>query len=497
MQKKVLLTVSLLIVALSSWSMRSRLERLLRTKSTAESKSEARVSTLSVQSPILDNLSLHLDDVEFLRNAFIVQSLSGPLVRFSNRGRYEPYVAQSWSQDGNDWIFRLHEGLACEDGEKITPESFKLSLERSLRAFNPQDLSQTPFQQLDRFETTGDSIVLKFKQPMGKAVLEYLAMTPFSYLCSANFDGDRWRSRERFISAGPYRVSEFGPRACVLELRPEWSLAPAGAAKRVRIARDEDPNWPATARLQMSYAQPRNVPSTDRLVFEVPRALISVRLGIEKDQYFADRAHRRALKGVLDEVADKTEIPFENYHRAHSFFFGQMTGHEAVPGAPKVPPPTKPLRVRVFAGNTSIDEFYFDTLRKALDRLGWPYEFMTTAVKSVQEFYKQDYDISFDRSHVDATLDPDFVRILFKSKLGPRYQDPGLRISNLVDQFDAGKVAYRDFLITFNATLAEEAAVIPLFHRGFTFRFSPNVDVSSISPLMSIVRFEELLIDGT
>lgn len=496
MPKKVLLTASLLIAALSSWSMRQWPKKPLPIKSKAESKSEAQVSTLSVQSSILDNLSLHLDDVEFLRNAFIVQSLNGPLVRFSIRGRYEPYVAKSWSQDGNDWIFRLHQGLTCEDGEKITPESFKQSLERSLRSFNAQDLSQTPFQQLNRIDVAGDSLVLKFKQAMGKAVLEYLAMTPFSYLCKANFDGDRWRSRDRFVSAGPYRVSDFDSKHCVLELRPEWPLAPEGAAKRVRIARDEDPAWPASARLQMTYAQPRNSPSKDRLVFEVPRALISVRLGIEHGQYFADRAHRRALKSILDDVADKTAIPFENYHRAHSFFFGQVTGHEGSPPATTVTPPSKPLRVRVFSGNTSLDEFYFETLRKTLEQLGWPYEFMNTAVASVKDFYKQDYDIAFDRSHVDATLDPDFVRILFKSKLGPRYQDPGHRISDLVDRFDAGKVTYRDFLISFNATLAEEAAVIPLFHRGFTFRFSPNVDISTISPLMSIVRYEELLING-
>lgn len=456
------------------------------------------MSTLAVQSDVFRNLSLHLDDVEFLRNAFIVQAVTGPLVRFSNRGRYEPYIAKSWSQEGNNWIFRLHEGLTCEDGQKITPDSFKRSLERSIRSFSEEDLSQTPFHNLSSISTSGDALIFQFKRPVGKAVLEYLAMTPFSFLCEANFEGDRWKSKDTFISSGPYRVAEFKPGQdiCILTLRKEWPLAPEGAAQQVRFSREKDHNWKATANLEMSYFLPKGVATQDRMVFEVPRALISVRLGVENNQFFSDRTRRAALKTVLDKVADETRIPFENYHRAESFFFGQVTGHElkSEAAATKVLPPPSPLRIRGFSGASSQDEFYFAILRKALDELKWPYQFMDSAVVSIQDFNRRDYDIAFDRSHVDATLDPDFVRILFKSKLGPRYQDPGQRISKLVDDFDAGKLVYRDFLVTFNSILAEEAAVIPLYHRGFTFRFSPNVDVSSISPLMSIVRYEELVI---
>jgi len=98
----------------------------------SENSSSSSSRSLLLVSEIFENLSLHLDDVEFLRNAFVVQSLVSPLVRFSNRGQYHPYVAQSWIQSGNDWIFKLHNGLSCEDGQSITPESFCRSLKRSL-----------------------------------------------------------------------------------------------------------------------------------------------------------------------------------------------------------------------------------------------------------------------------------------------------------------------------------------------------------------------------
>src|SRR4051812_899262 len=89
--------------------------------------------SLLLKSELFENLSLHIDDVEFLSNAFVAQALVSPLVRFSNRGRYEPYVAKSWTQSGNSWSFHLHKGLTCEGGQVINAESFKKSLVRSLQ----------------------------------------------------------------------------------------------------------------------------------------------------------------------------------------------------------------------------------------------------------------------------------------------------------------------------------------------------------------------------
>ncbi|NJM09452.1 MAG: hypothetical protein HC883_00695 [Bdellovibrionaceae bacterium] len=222
---------------------------------------------------------------------------------------------------------------------------------------------------------------------------------------------------------------------------------------------------------------------------------MSVRLGIEKDHFFADQGNRRILQAVIDEMLSKSEIPFENYHRAESFFFGQVSGHEIPVAIPKpVNPPSRPLKVRGLPlGSRPEADFYQSILFKALDKLGWSYELMEKPVGGAKDYFNLSYDIAFDRSHVDATLDPDFVRILFKSKLGPRYQDPGGRISKLVDDFDNGSLTYRDFLIAFNSIISEEAAIIPLYHRGFTWQFSPNIDVKSVSPLMSILRYEELV----
>lgn len=453
-------------------------------------------STLHLKSEMLENLSLHLDDVEFLQNAFLVQAALGPLIRFSNRGRYEPYVAKSWTQNGNSWTFHLHKGLSCEDGEIISAESFRKSLLGSLSRFSAEDIKETPFRHLSGISAHEDDLTLNFSENVGKALLEYLAMSPFAYLCAANFEGKEWKSREHFVSSGPYRIAKFDPKAnlCVLELRKKWPLNPGHAFQRVYLSKDDLPGVKVTSQVEMTYGKPKATGQNNSLVLEVPRALMSARTGIGEGQFLSDQKNRRALQAAVNKVLDSTEVPFENYHRAESFFFGQVSGHEMTIAPPDwVEPPKTPLKVRAIAKGLRPEvDFYQGILFKALENLGWSYEIMAKPIGSTKDFFNLSYDIAFDRSHVDATLDPDFVRLLFKSKLGPRYQDPGHRVASLVDKYDKGSMPYRDFLISFNSIIAEEAAILPLYHRGFSWQFSPNVNVQNISPLMSILRYEEL-----
>lgn len=465
---------------------------------------------LALRSEVFENLSLHLDDVEMLRNAYIVQAITGPLVRFSNRGRYEPYVAKSWSQSDNTWTFKFQSGLECEDGQPIHPESFKKSFIRSLKRLGPEEIAQTPFASLegmDEFFKTGssealaivagtESLELKFKRAVGKSLLEYLAMTPFAFLCDANFDEKgEWISGSRFISSGPYRVAEFdqGRHYCKLELRPKWPLAADAKINAVIITTRKASAIQTAASIDMTYGREKTL-GAENIVNEVPRALISLRLGIGAKQFFAKRENRKALQQEVQAVLSKTKIPFENYHRADTFFFGQATGHEEAESvAYKVPAPKFSLVLRGQPkGMRPEVDFFQGIVIQALENLQWPYELMDKPLKGAKDYYSLEYDMAFDRSHVDATLDPDFVRILFMSNLGPRYQDPGGRVAKLLTDFENGRMPYRDFLVGFNAIISEEAAIIPLFHRGFSYAFSPNLDTNSISPLMSILRFEEI-----
>lgn len=468
--------------------------------------------SLEITSEIFDNLSIHIDDVELLQNAFVAQAITGPLVRFSNRGRYEPYIAKNWSQSGNDWIFELNPELKCEDGQPINAVSFKNSLMRSFKRFSLEEIKQTPFRYLKGIEpflarndssplgieADSEKLILKFSKQTGKALLEYLAMTPFAFLCEANFELDSWNKRGKFISSGPYRISSFdsSKNTCSLALRKEWVLNSTSEPifEEILLTKNATKDRSFTSKIEMTYANPKGSNNNFTSVFEVPRALISVRVGVEKGQFFSSIARRRTLQSKINKILDRASVPFENYHRATSFFFGQVTGHETQTSfVPDLTKPLQPLRIRGQKPGTRPEaDFYQSILIAALSELDWPFEFIDRPIQNVDEFHNSIYDLAFDRSHVDATLDPDFVRILFQSKLGPKFQDPNGKIANLVENFDKGSVTYREFLVEFNQAISDDAAIIPMFHRGFVWRFSKNIESKQISPLMSILRFEEL-----
>jgi len=515
MKKGLILALALTMVALlfALWLMPRTYLPIRLAKEPRENMNSRPQTTLHLKSEVFENLSLHLDNVEFLRNALIVQAALGPLIRFSNRGRYEPYVAKSWAQANNQWTFHLHDGLTCEDGQPINAETFRRSLIGSLGRFSREEIEQTPFRFLigmgdflnDKQDSSlgltasGNRLSFSFSQPVGKTLLEYLAMSPFAFLCDANFAGRDWKSGDQLVSSGPYRIAEFDSKQnrCKLVLREDWPLNPSSALSTVYISQGEIESLQPTASLEVTYGRPKTLGPVENLVAEVPRALLSLRIGIEPGHFLAKKQNRKTLQWAVNKILYNTQIPFENYHRAESFFFGQVTGHETSP-IPKedVLPPKMPLKIRTHlpVGERPETDFYQGILFAALEELKWPYEVMIQPVKDIKEYYNASYDIAFDRSHVDATLDPEFIKLLFKSNLGPRYQDPGNRVSQLVDTFDQGTMTYRDFLISFNAIISDEAAILPLFHRGFVFQFSNNIDTSEISPLMSILRFEELVL---
>lgn len=469
---------------------------------------------LLFSSEIFENISLHLDDAEFLHNAFIVQHLVGTLIRFSNSGRYEPYLAKQWSHHENLWTFNLIPNLTCEDGEIIDAHSFRKNLIASISRFSIDEIKQTPFGSIAsidsaysnrNFDLIGikakNDLTLQFKltEDVGKTLIEYLAMTPFGYLCASNFQNNKWNPKSNFVSSGAFKliVSDITNNYFELQYRDEWPIKSINSYNKIIITNSIESSEANNAWIKMSYGIPKQNESNPKTINEVPRALLSLRLGVEDDRFFSSKVNRKILATKVKNLLNNKKIIFENYHKAESFFYGQSAGFEFSNelNANINSIPNKPLIVRAKQRGVSPEvDFYQEILFEALGQLKWPFIIEESKFKSTKDFFKLSYDIAFDRSHVDGTLDPSFVRILFKSKIGPKFQDPGGRISNLLENYDLGKLSYNEFLLNFNKILSEESAIIPLFHRGFAWQFSPEIETTNISPLMSILRFDELII---
>jgi MarR-like DNA-binding transcriptional regulator SgrR of sgrS sRNA len=71
-------------------------------------------------------ITLNLYEAERYAPAVIVQQLIGNLVYYSNHGRYEPRISESWERvSPTQWDFKIKSGYTCENGEVITARSFK------------------------------------------------------------------------------------------------------------------------------------------------------------------------------------------------------------------------------------------------------------------------------------------------------------------------------------------------------------------------------------
>ncbi len=178
-------------------------------------------------------------ETEIYEAAIVVQPLVGTLVYYSNHGRYEPRLAKSWNKiDEYTWKFELVPGAKCENGEAITPVSFKRSIERSIKRLSSYpipilstlvgyrkflDGSKT----IDGITSTTSTISFKFGTSVRSGLIQVLSFTPFGYICDENLNPNgTWKDKTKFISSGPYKVKEvqIGERY-VIEKNPLWPNA--------------------------------------------------------------------------------------------------------------------------------------------------------------------------------------------------------------------------------------------------------------------------------
>ncbi|RZJ34843.1 MAG: hypothetical protein EOO18_08255 [Chryseobacterium sp.] len=261
-------------------------------------------------------IGLSLLEAERYSGAVIAQQLIGNLVYYSNHGRYEPRIAQSWENpDPTTWKFRLRPGFTCENGEVITPTSFRLSLLRAIRLQEKKGGSLV-FQRLNGFKefvengkdltgisSTADELTFSFSAPIKDGLLETLSYAPYGYICADNFsaeDPDTWKDNSKFISSGPYQVEAFElGQKVILKKRKVWNR-PFGEHSpnrvEIRFKQQEDNQYPKHSIVDVSARKPDELNPALEMYKLVPEYLSALVLGNLKNGYFADQNNRQAFR---------------------------------------------------------------------------------------------------------------------------------------------------------------------------------------------------------
>lgn len=139
------------------------------------------------------------------------------LVQFDENGELSPCLAESWSvsDDHLTWTFQIREGVQFSNGDDLTPEIVKASLERT---FAMSDRASTFFEPA-AIETDGQNLLITTTEPV--AILPGSLADPLFLIVDTNVD-DSTFATEGPICTGPYAVESFSPTDSCVVVRNEY-----------------------------------------------------------------------------------------------------------------------------------------------------------------------------------------------------------------------------------------------------------------------------------
>ena len=134
------------------------------------------------------------------------------LTKFDENGDIVPCLAEEWdnSEDGKTWTFKIREGVKFSNGDDMTPEMVKASIERTA-----EKSDRVPeFFDLDSIEVDGQNLIFHLNR--ANANMAGCLADPLFLIVDTNVD-DSTFAMEGPICTGPYAVESFSPTdSCVV-----------------------------------------------------------------------------------------------------------------------------------------------------------------------------------------------------------------------------------------------------------------------------------------
>jgi hypothetical protein len=104
----------------------------------------------------------------------------------------------------------------------------------------------------------------------------------------------------------------------------------------------------------------------------------------------------------------------------------------------------------------------------------------------------QKYDLRMRAPSIGGGFEPWAIASLFCSPLGSGLPDPTGKICKLFPKYENDELSIQDLEGTFLKQIERDSAILPIAHFGLQWYLSPGVKRDSISPLVSIIRFDDL-----
>jgi ABC-type oligopeptide transport system substrate-binding subunit len=472
--------------------------------------------------------SLDPESADIIRNMVHMDHLVGTLLKekYGNTGRTDPYIAESWnsSADGLVWDFHLKTGLSCEDGTPIDAEGFRQSFNRILKLYAKRDdlaafsrlkgwkEIQTSNRPLEGIRAPAKDHLQFLFDSHPDGFLEFLTMPFYGFYCSANFENGHWKDPKRIVSSGPYKLESGSvtDRGLTLIKRDDFSLISNDAPKKIQIrAIDAKEALQVPKERSIFYYRQNDAGARPEglTVFQgAPIFLTALALSPHRKTAFDKIENRKLFRAAVRSVMKDIPLPTVGaaaIHPGPAFYFsdeneGDLESAEhAKANAWKPSVPLKILRLSYSSPDQA--QYLEQIVTRALDQLRWPYEMIDPDFKD-PDFVKKrntnrEYDIRLAGVDIGASAENWVVGMMFCSQIAISFPDPSGNVCQFVKSHEgrSGHYSDKEYLKQFEKLVADDAAVIPLYHTGSYWLVSPDIDFEKVlAPTLVVPRFDKL-----
>lgn len=462
-------------------------------------------------------INLNLFEAEKYEPAVIVQQLIGTLVYYSNFGRYEPRLAESWRRtDDFTWEFNLKTNLRCQNGEEITANSFKKSIERSLFIFekkggvpilpslrgykefilsNKNADNVFKLTDLSGIISDNNKIIFKFDKKIKSGFLQILSFSPLGYICGENLtESGSWKNDLKFISSGPYISNsiDVGNRYELIKNK-YWKNFSKNAPEKIIFTHDDtkiDIENPTIIDAFTNEYENENFIEYKL----VPEYLNSILIG-NFEGFFKSKENRQIFKKIFDQTS-KEVLPttFGVNTRSHSFYPNQKndTINNSNTDIKLIKKPSYTLKIEGTLPIEGTARWYaWKVLKRTLEKLDYKFEFANNEA-SFQNMTSQQHDFRIRGSSIGGGVEAWGLFVSFCSSMGINFPDPNRSVCNLVSDYENNLIDDQKLSELFLENVNDEAAILPVSHYGVKLMVNKYISTETFSPLLAIMKFDQI-----